>query len=272
MPELKQQQTLLMYAQGGETVMTVAEALEVMVKSGIPTAFGVKTEEYMIIRETVMVIHGTNSTVANAQGGEWKHSAGFSEQLWEVTRMGTGAVHRFVPEDGNADNNVFTPTQEDAEHAEATSKACDSVHAIYGMSGGRSNKKSRTEGNTELTQWVDYAIKVALVTYEEQLLVSTILPGERIGGENKPVIEQTSKERWDLFMELCDLLLVHRDDTDISADVGLQVEEHEPMTRSQVHRAMHYQYRLQVELTKDRETIRDFMATSEREKFTLILL
>ena len=66
-------------------------------------------------------------------------------------------------------------------------------------------------------------------------------------------------------MELRDLLLVHRDDTDASAtDAGLTVEKHEPMTRSQVRRAMNYQYRLQMELTNDRDIIRDFMTTSER--------
>ena len=128
--------------------------------------------------------------MANAADSEWKHLADFTEQLREVTRIGTGAVHQFVPEDNNADENVFEETQVDVEHAEATLKVCESVHAIYGIPGGRTEEKSRTEGNTELTQWVDYAIKVALVTYEEQPLVSTTVPGERIRGDNKPVIEQ----------------------------------------------------------------------------------
>jgi hypothetical protein len=204
-PELKHQKTQLMYAQDGETVTTVTDALEVLVQQGIPTTFGVKTEEYMIIRETVMLIHGTNSVVANAVGGEWKHTTDFTEQLREVTRMGTGAVHRFVPTNDNTDENVFEATQVDVEHAEATGKLCESVHAIDGIPGGRTEKRPRTEGNTDLTQWVAYAIKVALVVYEEQLLVSTTIPGERIGGENKSVIEQTEEERWNLFMELCDL-------------------------------------------------------------------
>ena len=273
MPELKEQETLLLYAQDDTTVQAVKDALEVIVTQGMSTTFGVKSEEYLIMREAVMLIHSTNTLKSElTEEEDWVVDSEFRKGLREtpigmyhISRLATGDTHWYVPGD---DNNM---TQIDIEHVERAMKVSDYENAIPGLPEERAGKKPKpVAGNQELNKWVEYTIKVVLVTYEEQLRHSTMIPGERIGEGYKPVMEQSSEERWELFKELCDLHLVHRNEKSETANFEHNVQNHEPFTGNQCEHAINFQRRLLVNLTTDKASIRESMESTKRAKEGLL--
>ena len=242
------------------------DALEVIVTQGMSTTFGVKSEEYLIMREAVMLIHSTNTSKSElAEEEDWVVDSEFRKGLRKITRLATGGTHWYVPGD---DNNM---TQIDIEHVERAMKVSDYENAIPGLPEERAGKKPKPlAGNQELNKWVEYTIKVVLVTYEEQLRHSTMIPGERIGEGYKPVMEQSSEERWELFKELCDLHLVHRNEKSETANFEHNVQNHEPFTGNQCEHAINFQRRLLVNLTTDKASIRESMESTKRAKEGLL--